>query len=92
MIKRTGFFVAASCLLVSGLALAEGESAGTNQKGSMQGGQAHRAAMQECMKSGKAMSDCRQEMMKNHAGAMGKGECPMMKEHEAEPEKSKQES
>jgi hypothetical protein len=85
MRQRTGFLVAVSVLLVSGFAMAEGENAGPAQMGPMHGGRGQRkAAMQECIKSGKAMPECRQEMMKAHKGAMGKGECPMMKEHKAE--------
>ena len=71
--------------------MAEGQNAGPGHMGLMHAGRGHMmAAMQECMKSGKSMPDCRQEMMKNHKGAMGKGSCPMM-EHGTENDLSKQE-
>jgi hypothetical protein len=91
MRKRTGVLFAASVLCVGAFAMADGENVGPAQGGPMHGGQGQRmAAMQECIKSGKAMPECRQEMMKNHKGGMGKGECPM-KEHGAGQEPSKKE-
>ena len=78
---RIGSMIAVATLFAGGIAMAEGEG---TQRGPMHGGRGQMmAAMQECIKSGKPMPDCRQEMMKNHKGGMDKGSCPM-KAHGAE--------
>jgi hypothetical protein len=63
-------------MLFAGLALAESND-NSAEKPMHAGHGKMRAAMQECMKSGKPMSDCRNEMMKAHRGMRGKEDCPM---------------
>lgn len=71
--------ILASALIVGSVAMAEDAKTANTQSAHQRGGMGHmREAMQACLSSGKAMPDCRQEMMKNHAGGMGQGSCPMM--------------
>jgi hypothetical protein len=78
---RTQYLAAILLLLGNTAAFAGGSQSEGSQMGRMHGGHGGQmmTAMQECLKSGKTMTDCRQQMMENHrSGMMGHDACPMM--------------
>lgn len=79
---RIGKLITTAILLIAGVAMAEEDGKTAVQTAPMHGKKGHMmAAMQECIKSGKSMPDCRQEMMKQHKSGMGPDTCPMMQNH-----------